>query len=90
VIERAEGGDDLAWAVVEFGGVRRKVCVDCVPESRPGDYVLVHAGIAICRIDAEEAQRVFEYLKQSGERDEWDEESSPFTGKKGDRHILPG
>lgn len=64
VIERNDGSDTLASAVVEFGGVRRSVCVACVPEAVPGDYVIVHAGIAIARIDAEEAGRLLEQLRE--------------------------
>jgi hydrogenase expression/formation protein HypC len=73
VVERQESGDELASAVVEFAGVRRKVCIACVPESQPGDYVIVHAGIAISRIDPVEAGRVFAFLEESGDRDGWDE-----------------
>jgi hydrogenase expression/formation protein HypC len=53
----------FATAVVEFGGVRRDVNLACTPEAEIGDYVLVHAGIAITRIDAEEAARVLAALK---------------------------
>jgi hydrogenase expression/formation protein HypC len=51
-------------ATVEFAGVRRKVAMDCVPEAEPGDYVLVHAGIAISRIDQEEAEQVLQTLDE--------------------------
>ena len=74
VVERQESADELASAVVEFAGVRRRVCVACVPECRPGDYVIVHAGIAISRIDPVEAERVFAFLEESGDRDGWDGE----------------
>jgi hydrogenase expression/formation protein HypC len=53
----------FATAAVEFGGVRRDVNLACTPEAEIGDYVLVHAGIAITRIDAEEAARVLATLK---------------------------
>ena len=83
VVERQESGDELASAVVEFAGVRRKVCIACVPESQPGDYVIVHAGIAISRIDPVEAGRVFAFLEESGDRDGWDEAEEP--AETGDR-----
>ena len=54
----------FAQADVEFGGVRRQVCMACVPEAAEGDFVLVHAGIAISRIDPEEAARVLEILEE--------------------------
>ena len=72
VVERQADDEEFPWAVVEFDGLRRKVCIACVPESRPGDYVLVHAGIAITRIDPDEAQRVFAFLAEAGEADGWD------------------
>ncbi len=59
-----------AWnrsGVVDFGGVTRDVNLTCVPEAMPGDYVLVHVGMAISSIDAEEAQQVFAYLREIGE-----------------------
>jgi hydrogenase expression/formation protein HypC len=67
LIERMPGDDSLATALVEFGAIRRKVCIACVPEAVPGDYVIVHAGIAISRLDAEEAERLLEHLRSMGE-----------------------
>ncbi len=49
---------------VSFGGVIRQVSLACVPEVRAGEYVLVHAGMAIGSLDAEEAGRVFQYLAE--------------------------
>ena len=83
VVERQESGDELASAVVEFAGIRRRVCLACVPEAGAGDYVIVHAGIAISRIDPAEAGRVFAFLEESGDRDGWDEvEESANTGDR--------
>lgn len=47
----------LKMAKVNFGGIRRAVCLDYTPEASPGDYVLVHVGFSITMIDEEEAQR---------------------------------
>jgi hydrogenase expression/formation protein HypC len=77
VLERSQPGEDLAFGVVEFAGVRRRVCLACVPEATPGDYVIVHAGIAISRVDPVEAQRVFAYLNEIGDRDGWTEGAPP-------------
>ncbi len=63
---------ELAGGVVEFAGIRRRVCLACVPEAQPGDYVIVHAGIAISRIDPVEAQRVLAYLQEAGDSDGWE------------------
>lgn len=42
---------------VSFGGVVKEVCLACVPEATPGDFVVVHAGFAISRLDPAEARR---------------------------------
>ncbi len=57
-------------AEVEFDGIRRTCHMACVPDATEGDYVIVHAGIAISRIDADEAQRLIEELQQFGLADE--------------------
>jgi hydrogenase expression/formation protein HypC len=54
-------------ARVEFGGILKEVSLAFVPDAAVGDYVLVHVGFAISKIDEEEAGRVFEYLRQIGE-----------------------
>jgi hydrogenase expression/formation protein HypC len=51
---------------VDFCGVRKTVNLAFTPEVQPGDFVLVHVGFAITRIDEEEARRTFQYLKQIG------------------------
>jgi hydrogenase expression/formation protein HypC len=71
LIERTEPAGELAQGVVEFAGIRRRICLACVPEAQPGDYVVVHAGIAISRINATEAGRVFAYLQEIGDNDGW-------------------
>ena len=55
---------------VSFGGIQKSVNLCMVPEAQLGDYVLVHVGVAISRIDEEEAARTFSYLKEMGEVDE--------------------
>jgi hydrogenase expression/formation protein HypC len=61
-------GDDPAFrtANVDFCGVRKTVNLAFTPEAVPGDFVLVHVGFAITRIDEEEASRTFKYLQQIG------------------------
>jgi len=52
---------------VSFGGVFKEVCLAYVPEANVGDYVIVHVGFAISRLDEGEAGKIFEYLKQIDE-----------------------
>lgn len=51
---------------VQFGGVTQPVSLDFVPEVVVGDYVLVHVGFAITRIDEEEAELTYRALEQMG------------------------
>lgn len=51
-------------ARVQFGGIVREVSLDFEPEAREGDYVLVHVGFAIGRVDAEEAARIQQMLEE--------------------------
>ena len=53
-------------ARVQFGGISRIVCLDLVPEAEVGDYVLVHVGYAISRIDEKEAEETYEALQTMG------------------------
>jgi len=55
---------------VSFGGITRQVNLSMVPDAAIGDYVLVHVGVAIGKVDESEAMQTFEYLKQMGELDE--------------------
>ncbi len=48
--------DDTLMAEVDFGGVRKDVCCQYVPGVRVGDYVIVHVGFAIQRLDEESAR----------------------------------
>ena len=57
----------LARAWVEFNGLRKQCSLACVPEAEVGDYVIVHAGIAICRIDAMQAADMLSALRSLDE-----------------------
>jgi hydrogenase expression/formation protein HypC len=56
--------EDPPMAKVDFGGVIRSVCVAHVPEVRVGEFVLVHVGFALTRLDEVEARRTFELLAE--------------------------
>lgn len=51
---------------VEFGGIVSQVCLDFVPEAQKGDYVIVHVGFAISKVDREEAERTYHALEAMG------------------------
>ena len=52
---------------VDFSGILKEVSLAYVPEANVGDYVIVHVGFALSKVDEEEAQKVFEYLRQMDE-----------------------
>ena len=60
-IQTQEG---LRSARVQFGGIVRQVCLDFVPEAGMGDYVMVHVGFAITRVDRFEAERTYKLLQE--------------------------
>jgi hydrogenase expression/formation protein HypC len=61
-----EEHDGFRSGRVQFGGIVRSICLDFVPEAAPGDFVLVHVGFAISRLDQEEAERTYELLQAMG------------------------
>lgn len=64
VLEVEPNSLGIAMGKVSFGGIAREVCLAYVPEAQVGDYVIVHAGFAISRLDEREAMEVFDLLSQ--------------------------
>jgi len=62
--------NDLLMGKVGFGGVSKSVCLEHVPDAKPGEYVLVHVGFALSRIDEAEAARVFSFLEAMNQLDD--------------------
>ena len=58
---------DVLMGKVDFGGVMKQVCLEHVPQVQIGQYVLVHVGFALSRIDELEARRTLELLRELGE-----------------------
>ena len=52
---------------IDFSGVVKSASLAYVPEVNLGDYVIVHVGFALSKVDEDEAQKVFQYLKKIGE-----------------------
>ena len=58
--------DGTLMAEVDFGGVRKDVCLEYVPDAAVGEYVIVHVGFAIQRLDEESAKRTLENFERMG------------------------
>jgi hydrogenase expression/formation protein HypC len=63
-------GGLVKMAKVSFGGIIKEASLEMVPNAEVGEYVLVHVGVAISKVNEEEANKVFGYLKEAGELDE--------------------
>jgi hydrogenase expression/formation protein HypC len=67
-ITSVSGDDPLSrTGQVDFGGIQKEVNLAYVPEAQVGDYVIVHVGFALSRVEESEANAVFEYLRQMDE-----------------------
>ena len=65
ILEIQEAGE-MRTARVQFGGIVRQVSLIFVPDAGVGDYVMVHVGFAISRVDAAEAERTYKLLEEMG------------------------
>jgi hydrogenase expression/formation protein HypC len=69
-ILNTEECNGMRSARVQFGGITRQISLAFVPEASIGDYVMVHVGFAISRVDAEEAERTYQLLETMGSLDD--------------------
>jgi hydrogenase expression/formation protein HypC len=67
----------LRMARVDFGGTVRRACLEQLPEAGLGDYVLVHVGLALSRVDPEEAERTYRLLEELGQLGDLEAPESP-------------
>ena len=69
--------DGTKMAKVSFGGLLKQVCIEYTPDALPGDYVLVHVGFALSKVNAEEAERTYRLLEELDQLGELREEQTP-------------
>ena len=63
----------LLMGKIDFSGVAKRACLEHVPEVQVGEYVMVHVGFALARIDEAEAERVLDFLSRIKQSDEFEE-----------------
>lgn len=64
-IVEIDSDSGIMMGVVDFGGVRREVCLEYVADQIDvGDYAVIHVGFAISKVDEEEAKKAFEILQE--------------------------
>ena len=66
-VASVEERDGIRYGAVRFGGITRDVCLHAYPDVVPGEFVLVHVGFAIAKIDRDEAARTWALLEELGE-----------------------
>jgi hydrogenase expression/formation protein HypC len=69
----------LRMAKVNFGGIGKDICLEWLPEAKIGDYVLVHVGFALSKIDEKEAEETIRMLNEMGELIEEEEQLKAFN-----------
>lgn len=67
IVSIDESSEQIKMAKVNFGGVVKEVCLDWIEKPKVGEYVLVHVGFAINKIDEEDAKETIELLREMGE-----------------------
>ena len=72
VIEKHENAVGMTMGKVDFAGITKEVCLAYVPDVQIGEYVIVHVGFAISKVEEEEAMEVFKFLKEMDELAELD------------------
>ncbi len=77
-----EDAGGLRMGRVRFGEIVREACLEYVPEVAEGDYVIVHAGFAISRVNEEEAARTYQLLEEMGQLQELDSDGEDEGGSE--------
>jgi hydrogenase expression/formation protein HypC len=72
VVEVREDPLGMTMGVVSFAGITKEVCLAYTPDVQVGEYVIVHVGFAISKVDEDEARRVFELLESMDDLGELD------------------
>jgi hydrogenase expression/formation protein HypC len=72
VLEVTDDEFGVRMGRANFGGIVKQVCLQYTPEVQPGDYVLVHVGFALGRVDEEEAERTYKLLEEMEQLNELD------------------
>src|ERR1035441_3597139 len=87
IVETYDQGG-LRMAKVQFGGIVREACLEYLPETLTGEYVLVHVGFAISRVDELEAERTYQALKELDQLTELDRSEEHTSELQSLRHLV--
>ncbi len=77
VIEIERNAQGVRMGKANFGGIVKQVCFEYTPQVECGDYVLVHVGFALDKVDIEEAERTYKLLEEMNQLGELDTAETP-------------
>ena len=86
LIEISQNAEGVRMGKANFGGIVKQICLEYTPEVNTGDYVLVHVGFALSKVDEEEAERTYKLLEEMnalGELDDPQPHEGPPPGWPG-------
>ena len=91
-ITSISGGEEplARMGKVDFGGILKEVSLAYVPEAQLGDYVIVHVGFALSRVDEAEAQQVFQYLREMQELTELEDGNGEAAAPPAEARAATG
>ena len=70
LIEISQDAHGVRMGKANFGGIVKQVCLEYTPEATAGEYVLVHVGFALGRVDEQEAERTYKLLEEMNQLSE--------------------
>jgi hydrogenase expression/formation protein HypC len=88
-IVRLESRDDTVMAEVDFGGVRKDVCLEYIPDATVGEYVIVHVGFAIQRLDEASAKQTLSNFERMGVLEEEFGDGFELAARQAGEHPTP-
>jgi len=73
LIEMSTNAEGVLMGKANFGGIVKQVCLEYTPEVKIGEYILVHVGFALSKVDEEEAAKTYKLLEEMGQLSELDD-----------------
>jgi hydrogenase expression/formation protein HypC len=89
VLEISHDPQGVRMARANFGGIIKQVCLEYTPEIEPGDYVLVHVGFALGKVDEAEAARTYKALEEMEQLAELDVPEADLSSGNEIREPIP-
>jgi hydrogenase expression/formation protein HypC len=74
--------DGVKMGKIDYGGITRDACLEYVGDASLGDYVMVHVGFAISKVDEEEAARTYKYLAEMDQLTEIEAPEPQISGEE--------